>query len=164
MVPGWAGRARPTRRPSRSSEDGLALHPVALSTQEVEDYYEGFSNATLWPLYHDVVAPPEFHRHWWQTYVKVNQRFADAVAEVAARGRDRLGAGLPAAAACRRCCASARPDLRIGFFLHIPFPPTELFLQLPWRQPDHRRACSAPTWSASTLPVPMLDQYAKFLG
>ena len=45
-----------------------------------------------------------------------------------------------------------RPDLRIGFFLHIPFPPAELFQQLPWRARSSR-ACSAPTWSASSCPA-----------
>jgi trehalose 6-phosphate synthase len=99
----------------------------------VEDYYEGFSNATLWPLYHDVVAPPVYHRHWWQAYVRVNQRFAEVVAEVAAPGatvwiQDYQLQLLPAA------LRALRPDLRIGFFLHIPFPPTELFQQLPWRR------------------------------
>jgi trehalose 6-phosphate synthase len=43
----------------------------------VEEFYEGFSNGTLWPLYHDVVAKPEFHREWWDAYVAINQRFAD---------------------------------------------------------------------------------------
>ncbi|MFC5993751.1 trehalose-6-phosphate synthase [Pseudonocardia hispaniensis] len=114
-------------------EDGLQLHPVRLSAQEVEEYYEGFSNGTLWPLYHDVVAPPAFHRHWWQAYVRVNQRFARATAEVAAEGatiwvQDYQLQLLPAA------LRTLRPDLRIGFFLHIPFPPTELFMQLPWRR------------------------------
>ena len=80
-----------------------------------------------------MVAPPEFHRHWWQAYVKVNERFADAVAEEAAEGatvwvQDYQLQLVPAALRERR------PDLRIGFFLHIPFPPTELFLQLPWRK------------------------------
>jgi len=80
-----------------------------------------------------VVAPPEFHRHWWQAYVKVNERFADAAAEVAAKDatvwvQDYQLQLVPAALRERR------PDLRIGFFLHIPFPPTELFLQLPWRK------------------------------
>ena len=106
---------------------------MPLSAQEVEDYYEGFSNGTLWPLYHDVVAPPAFHRHWWQAYVKVNERFAEAVAEVAAQGatvwvQDYQLQLLPA------MLRELRPDLRIGFFLHIPFPPTELFMQLPWRR------------------------------
>ncbi len=81
---GWPGVA--DEAPEPFEEDGLKLHPVSLSAEDVEDYYEGFSNGTLWPLYHDVVAPPEFHRHWWQAYVRVNERFADAVAEVAAEG------------------------------------------------------------------------------
>jgi trehalose 6-phosphate synthase len=128
---GWPGI--PDAEAEPFVQDGLSLHPVALSAQEVEDYYEGFSNGTLWPLYHDVVAPPAFHRHWWQAYVKVNQRFAEATAEVAAQGatvwvQDYQLQLLPA------MLRELRPDLRIGFFLHIPFPPTELFQQLPWRR------------------------------
>ncbi|MBO0878214.1 MAG: trehalose-6-phosphate synthase, partial [Pseudonocardia sp.] len=99
---------------------------------EVAEYYEGFSNATLWPLYHDVVAPPVFHRVWWHTYVKINRRFAEAAAKIAAPGatvwvQDYQLQLVPAE------LRALRPDLRIGFFLHIPFPPTELFMQLPWR-------------------------------
>jgi trehalose 6-phosphate synthase len=114
-------------------EDGLQLHPVSMTAQEVEDYYEGFSNGTLWPLYHDVIVAPAFHRHWWQAYVKINERFADAAAKVAAKGatvwvQDYQLQLLPA------MLRELRPDLRIGFFLHIPFPPTELFIQLPWRR------------------------------
>jgi trehalose 6-phosphate synthase len=114
-------------------EDGLQLHPVTLSSDDVEDYYEGFSNSTLWPLYHDVVMPPAYHRSWWQTYVRVNERFAAATAEVAADGatvwvQDYQLQLLPG------LLREMRPDLRIGFFLHIPFPPTELFIQLPWRE------------------------------
>jgi trehalose 6-phosphate synthase len=128
---GWPGL--PDAEVGPLVEDGLHLHPVRLSAEEVEEYYEGFSNGTLWPLYHDVVAPPAFHRHWWQTYVRVNQRFAEVVAEVAAKGatvwvQDYQLQLLPAA------LRELRPDLRIGFFLHIPFPPTELFMQLPWRR------------------------------
>ncbi|WP_433267670.1 alpha,alpha-trehalose-phosphate synthase (UDP-forming) [Actinosynnema sp. CS-041913] len=113
-------------------EDGLQLHPVSLSSAEVRDYYEGFSNGTLWPLYHDVVAPPAFHRRWWNAYVRVNQRFADVTAKVAAQGatvwvQDYQLQLVPA------MLRELRPDLRIGFFLHIPFPPVELFMQLPWR-------------------------------
>jgi len=114
------------------TEDGMRLHPVSLSTSDIRDYYEGFSNATLWPLYHDVVAPPVFDRAWWESYVKVNHRFADACAEVAAKGatvwiQDYQLQLVPA------ILREQRPDLRIGFFLHIPFPPVELFMQLPWR-------------------------------
>ena len=114
------------------TSDGITLHPVPLSADEVEDYYEGFSNGTLWPLYHDVVASPAFHRHWWNTYVAVNRRFAEHTARVAARGatvwvQDYQLQLVP------KYLRELRPDLTIGFFLHIPFPPVELFMQLPWR-------------------------------
>ena len=114
------------------TDEGLVLYPVSLSVAEVRDYYEGFSNATLWPLYHDVVAPPVFDRGWWESYVQVNRRFAEASAEVAAEGatvwvQDYQLQLVPS------MLRELRPDLRIGFFLHIPFPPVELFMQLPWR-------------------------------
>nr|WP_222132501.1 trehalose-6-phosphate synthase [Pseudonocardia sp. C8] len=112
--------------------DGLSLYPVRLSAREVEEYYEGFSNATLWPLYHDVVAQPQFHRHWWRTYTNVNQRFAEEVAKVAAHGATVWVQDYQLQLVPGRL-RELRPDLRIGFFLHIPFPPVELFRQLPWR-------------------------------
>jgi len=113
--------------------DGLRLVPVPLSEIEVTEYYEGFSNATLWPLYHDVVRPPEFHREWWEAYVHVNRRFAEHAAAVASEGafvwvQDYQLQLVP------QMLRDLRPDLKIGFFLHIPFPPTELFGQLPWRR------------------------------
>ncbi len=114
-------------------EDGLQLVPIHLTADEVEDFYEGFSNGTLWPLYHDLVAKPEFHREWWDAYVQVNQRFAERSAEIAAEGatvwvQDYQLQLVP------QMLRELRPDLRIGFYLHIPFPPAELFSQLPWRR------------------------------
>ena len=128
---GWPGGTETGLEPF--TEDGLRLIPVALSEDEIENFYEGFSNATLWPLYHDLVAKPEFHREWWDAYVVVNQRFAAAAAEVAAEGatvwvQDYQLQLVP------QLLRGLRPDLRIGFYLHIPFPPTELFSQLPWRR------------------------------
>jgi trehalose 6-phosphate synthase len=127
---GWTGVADVDVDPF--VEDGLTLHPVTLSADEVTDYYEGFSNGTLWPLYHDVVATPEYNRHWWNSYVEVNQRFAEATAATAAQGatvwvQDYQLQLVP------KMLRELRPDLTIGFFLHIPFPPVELFMQLPWR-------------------------------
>lgn len=112
--------------------DGMHLVPVTLTSEDVLRYYEGFSNATLWPLYHDVIVPPEYHRTWWDAYVRVNERFAAKVAEVAAESatvwiHDYQLQLVPLMV--RRM----RPDLAIGFFNHIPFPPYELFAQLPWR-------------------------------
>jgi trehalose 6-phosphate synthase len=127
---GWPGV--PDVEVEPLEQDGVVLHPVRLSAAEVAEYYEGFSNATLWPLYHDVIVPPIYDRTWWHTYVRVNQRFAEAAAKVAAPGatvwiQDYQLQLVPGQ------LRELRPDLRIGFFLHIPFPPTELFMQLPWR-------------------------------
>ena len=79
---GWAGEADLELDPF--DIDGLHLVPVTLSADEVRDYYEGFSNDTLWPLYHDVIAAPSFHREWWDAYPAVKQRFADVVAGISA--------------------------------------------------------------------------------
>jgi trehalose 6-phosphate synthase len=127
---GWSGSAGEAPEPFESG--GMSLVPVELSEEEVDRYYEGMSNASLWPLYHDVVEKPEYHRKWWDAYVQVNKRFADRAIEVAAEGavvwvHDYQLQLVPAMLRQRR------PDLTIGFFLHIPFPPYELFTQLPWR-------------------------------
>jgi trehalose 6-phosphate synthase len=128
---GWPGNTGADMEPF--VENGLSLIPVAMSPREEEEFYEGFSNATLWPLYHDLVAKPEFHREWWDCYVDINQRFAEAAAEVANQDgmvwvQDYQLQLVPA------LLRELRPDLRIGFYLHIPFPPGELFSQLPWRR------------------------------
>jgi trehalose 6-phosphate synthase len=113
--------------------DGLHLHPVPISQAEKELFYDGMSNGTLWPLYHDKVMPSEFHRHWYDGYRTVNERYAVATATTARRGATvwihdyqlQLVPGL---------LRELRPDLRIGWFLHIPFPPPEVFVALPWRE------------------------------
>src|SRR6478735_8751645 len=73
---GWAGVADVEVEPF--DEGGIRIVPVSLSESDLELYYEGFSNDTLWPLYHDVIAQPSYHRVWWDRYVQVNRRFADA--------------------------------------------------------------------------------------
>ncbi len=128
---GWSGLAGPAPRPFRRGK--LHLRPVALSAEELAAFYEGFSNATLWPLYHDAVERPQFHRSWWDAYVAVNRRYAAAAARAADEGatvwvHDYQLQLVPA------FLRDLRPDVRIGFFLHIPFPPEELFCQLPWRR------------------------------
>jgi trehalose 6-phosphate synthase len=127
---GWDGRPGP---PGPGGEvDGVRMRPVGLSADDVADHYEGFANATLWPLYHDAVEQPVYHRRWWEAYQRVNRRYAEAAAEAAAPGalvwvQDYHLQLVPA------LLRAARPDLRIGFFLHVPFPPPELFMQLPRR-------------------------------
>ncbi|MFI2753149.1 trehalose-6-phosphate synthase [Cellulomonas sp. P22] len=127
---GWSGAPGLELEPF--DVDEMHLVPVTLSESELEDYYEGFSNDTLWPLYHDVIEPPTFHRQWWEVYRRVNQRFAEVAAQQVAPGgtvwvHDYQLQLVP------RMLRELRPDVRIGFFNHIPFPPLELFAQLPWR-------------------------------
>ena len=128
---GWSGDAGPA--PGAFAADGLDLVGLGLSETEVRRFYEGFCNATLWPLYHDVIAAPQFHRRWWEAYVAVNRRFAQAAAEQAAPGatvwvHDYQLQLVP------QMLREQRQDVRIGFFNHIPFPGYEIFAQLPWRR------------------------------
>jgi len=127
---GWAGQADLDIAPFDA--DGIHLVPVSLSEQEVAEYYEGFSNDTIWPLYHDVIAPPAFHREWWEAYMTVNRRFAEAAAGAVAHGgtvwvHDYQLQLVP------EMVRALRPDVTIGYFHHIPFPAHGLYAQLPWR-------------------------------
>jgi len=127
---GWAGRTGEALQVP--DIDGVHMHSVPLSKEDIAEHYEGFANATLWPLYHDAVEQPVYHRRWWEAYQRINQRYAAAAAECAEPGavvwvQDyhlQLVPGM---------LRAMRPDLTIGFFLHVPFPPPELFMQLPRR-------------------------------
>lgn len=129
----WVGWSGVTGQDFDAFElDGLRMEPVALDAEEHDFYYSGFSNRTLWPLYHDAVRTPEYHRRWMRQYVRVNRRFARRAASIVAPGgtvwvHDYHLHLVPA------MLRALRPDVRIGFFLHIPFPPQDLFAQLPWR-------------------------------
>jgi trehalose 6-phosphate synthase len=128
---GWPGQPGIEVEPFEF--EGMVLVPVSLSAEEVELYYEGMSNDTFWPLYHDVIAAPRYRRVWWDAYVRVNRRFAEAAMAVAADGgtvwvQDYQLQLVP------QMLREARPDLTIGYFHHIPFPAYGLFSQLPWRR------------------------------
>ena len=129
---GWAGDLEEDAVESLVVDE-MTLHPVAISAEEKRLHYDGMSNGTLWPLYHDKIASPEFHRSWYDGYRRINQRFADAAAKIAPPDslvwvHDYQLQLVPS------MLRELRSDLRIGFFLHIPFPPAELFMQLPWRR------------------------------
>jgi trehalose 6-phosphate synthase len=130
----WVGWSGSSGRAPRAFRNGhCAIKPVPLAPSEVESFYHGFSNRTLWPLYHDAIRMPEFKREWWWPYVDVSRRYARAAASVAKRG-DMVWVHDYHLQLVPRMLRELRPDLRIGFFLHIPFPPEELFAWLPWRQ------------------------------
>jgi trehalose 6-phosphate synthase len=116
-----------------SSKFGYSLKPLPLKEREVEGYYEGFSNATLWPLFHDFLDRCQFHPEHWNTYCAVNKKFARAAAKNSKEGgliwiQDYqlllVGHYLSALGIKRKT----------AFFLHIPFPPWDLFMRLPWRK------------------------------
>lgn len=127
---GWDGSVSGAGR--AGEVDGLSIAPISLSRGAVSEYYEGFCNGTLWPLYHDAIETPAFDRRWWARYREVNRRFARAAAARAKRGavvwiHDYHLQLVPA------MLRALRPDLRIGLYIHVPFPPDELFSWLPWR-------------------------------
>ncbi|WP_152349049.1 alpha,alpha-trehalose-phosphate synthase (UDP-forming) [Brevibacterium sp. CFH 10365] len=128
---GWAGGFDETVAPFEF--DQMSLVPVPLTQAEHRAYYEGFSNGVLWPLYHDLIVAPQYHRTWWRAYEAINSRFAQATLRSAAYGatiwvHDYHLQLVP------HMVRLLRPDVRIGFFNHIPFPPVELFGQMPWRR------------------------------
>ena len=135
---GWAGASQSETSDDEpmleipASVDGIELVEIPMTDDELDDHYNGMSNGTLWPLYHDKIGAVEFHRTWYDGYRRINQRFATATSKAADQGatvwiHDYQLQLLP------QMLREMRPDLTIGFFLHIPFPPRELFQQLPWR-------------------------------
>lgn len=127
---GWAGQPDVELEPFTAND--IQLIPISLSASEVAEYYEGFANDTIWPLYHDVIAPPQYHREWWDAYVTVNRRFAEAAAAAVTKDgtvwvHDYQLQLVP------EMVRALRPDVTIGYFHHIPFPMHGLYAQLPWR-------------------------------
>ncbi len=135
---GWAGPdaghpdAVATALQAAVAELGFDLAPVALSAEHVRGFYAGFSNQIIWPLFHDLQSRCNFEPDYWNAYLKVNDEFAQATQNVAREGdviwvHDYhlmgLGRTLRENGINNQCC----------YFLHIPFPPPDIFCKLPWR-------------------------------
>jgi trehalose 6-phosphate synthase/phosphatase len=116
---------------SAAREVGCTFVPVMLSEDEKRHYYLGFSNETLWPLFHDLQSYCKFDAATWEVYQKVNRRFAEATAESSV-GSDFLWVHdyhlLLLAKELRHMGISRQT----GFFLHTPFPSADIFARLPW--------------------------------
>jgi trehalose 6-phosphate synthase/phosphatase len=134
---GWLGdqsKLTPdvTQRLTREAEE-KRLKPVPLTPSEVSLYYDGYSNGVLWPLFHYLIEKVRLDSsNEWRAYVQVNQRFADAVLAELQPGdtvwiHDYQLALVPAMLRRRA------PSVRIGFFLHIPWPSSDVFRILPSR-------------------------------
>ncbi|MDD2380627.1 MAG: bifunctional alpha,alpha-trehalose-phosphate synthase (UDP-forming)/trehalose-phosphatase [Mariniphaga sp.] len=105
---------------------------VQLTHEDVELYYEGFSNKTIWPLFHYFNQFVEFDEEKWQAYKRVNRKFADVIAENM-EGVDKIWIHDYHLLLLPQMVKEKFPDVTIGFFLHIPFPSYELFRIIPWR-------------------------------
>lgn len=128
---GWSGVPGGTEEPFEVG--GIEQIPVPLSESDIDLFYEGFCNGTIWPLYHDAIRPVELHRHWWHPYVDVNRRFAEAVARIV-RPDDMIWVQDYQLQLVPGMLREMGIENRIGYFLHIPFPPVEIFGRLPWRE------------------------------
>ena len=121
---GWPGGVTDLERQEGVERRMVAEYgciPVFLSAEEEEAFYEGFSNSSIWPLLHYMPDYLRYEPDWWEEYRKVNQRFADKVLGIAKKGdmvwvHDYQLLLLPA------MLRKASSGLRIGFFLHTPFP------------------------------------------
>ncbi len=133
---GWPGTSFKSESKEQLLEEQLAkefgYHPVFLSRGEVNDYYDGFSNSSLWPLLHYMMNHFRYEQQWWDCYKLINERFASKVLQVAKKGdivwvHDYHLMLLP------QILRKAAPWLKIGFFLHTPFPSYEIFRCHPHR-------------------------------
>ncbi len=117
---------------NRRATSTYDLQPVALEPDEVDKFYNGFSNEIIWPLFHDLQSLCNFDPGYWQVYRNVNQRYAAVISETRKPddviwvhdyhlmhvAEELRGRGI---------------KNRMAFFLHIPFPPLDIFAKLPWR-------------------------------
>lgn len=135
---GWSGIPEDNLNSSLSKKINKEIKKakclaVGLNNKDIEDYYEGFSNKALWPLFHYFMEYTNFEQQEWEAYKRVNQKFADVVLDTIEDGdtvwiHDYQLLLLP------QLIKDKRPNTTIGFFLHIPFPSYEIFRTFPWRK------------------------------
>lgn len=132
---GWPGYSSSDEGELREIEGKLPsdLHPVFMSSREERNFYEGFSNETIWPLFHCFTECVNYSNKYWNYYKTLNQRFCDKVVEIAEPG-DIIWVQDYHLMLAPAMLKEKLEDYPIGFFLHIPFPSYELFRSLPWRQ------------------------------
>lgn len=132
---GWPGLVMQEQKDQEEIRRQLAemnLMPVYLEQDEINNFYEGFSNETLWPVFHYMAVYARYEQSYWDYYCRVNEKFRDLILSVAGPDdviwiHDYQLLLLPG------MIRQALPDVSIGFFLHIPFPSFELFRLIPWR-------------------------------
>ncbi len=111
---------------------GYEVRGVHLTARERDDFYLGFSNQVIWPLFHDLLPQCNFDPVFWRTYRDVNAKFARRIHQEVREG-DFVWIHDYHLMAVARELRKVGVTQTMGFFLHIPFPPVDLFLTLPWR-------------------------------
>ena len=134
---GWPGLASDglSHEDKQTIAQGLLEYgssPGFLSEQDIEDFYLGFSNKTIWPLFHYFTRFTNFEESYWDAYKKVNEQFCEAVVQQAQPG-DQIWIHDYQLMLLPLMIREKLPQVQIGFFLHIPFPSFELIRLLPWR-------------------------------
>lgn len=135
---GWSGLTDEETPPELEDKIDKALKEngcakVKLNAKEIDGFYFGFSNRTVWPLFHYFLEYSEFELDFWETYRSVNQKFADAIIEKSDED-DTIWVHDYQLMLVPQMVREKRPETSIGFFLHIPFPSYEIFRTLPWRE------------------------------
>ena len=133
---GWPGTSdmgnikKPVERASKKV--GYSMIPVKLTGEEVRSYYEGFSNEVIWPLFHDLQSLCNFDPDYWDTYKAINKRFAKMIVRNTTP-EDFVWVHDYHLMTVAEELRFLGMNTKIGFYLHIPFPPLDIFLKLPWR-------------------------------
>jgi trehalose 6-phosphate synthase/phosphatase len=132
---GWPGSIAPGefKQVAARLEKEFDCYPIVLPHTLARLYYAGFSNGTLWPLFHSFSTYARYSASEWEAYRAVNARFADAIVR-ALRPNDQLWIHDYHLLLLPRLIRERVPEARIGFFLHIPFPPYDVFRLLPWHK------------------------------
>src|SRR3989442_5400099 len=132
---GWPGSIAPgeSKQVTDRLEKEFDCVPVILPSTLARPYYAGFSNGTLWPLFHSFSTYARYSASEWEAYRDVNARFADAIVR-ALRPSDQLWIHDYHLLLLPRLIRERVPEARVGFFLHIPFPPYDVFRLLPWHR------------------------------
>ncbi len=130
---GWHGRKNISKKIEKRFNKEFNCHSITLSEQDVKKYYLGFCNETLWPLFHYFPTITKYDYGEWENYVKVNQVFCDKIIEIA-EPEDIIWIQDYHLMLLPSLLRELLPKAKIGFFLHIPFPPFEIFRLLPWRK------------------------------
>ncbi|MXP13853.1 trehalose-6-phosphate synthase [Altererythrobacter confluentis] len=132
---GWSGGEVDefTGEISLQSADGVTTATMDLASQDVEEYYNGYANSTLWPLFHYRIDLTEYEREFGKGYERVNERFAQSAAPLIEEGDMVWVHDYHLLPLGQRLRARGLKN-RIGFFLHIPWPPTRLFVSLPYHE------------------------------